>query len=96
MKDFWKGGNVNYWPASSCFGDYYIRKGLNPADREMITFCFPFAQGSCESQLKSHIQGNINSGNDAAFLMKVIEQMIPCIGYPRSLNAIACLKEVTR
>lgn len=96
MKEFWKGGNVNYWLASNCFGDYYTRKGLNLADREMITFCFLLAQGGCESQLKSHIQGNINVGNDAAFLMKVIEQMIPYIGYPRSLNAIACLKEVAQ
>lgn len=59
----------------------------------MITFCFLLAQGGCESQLRSHIQGNINMGNDTAFLMKVVEQMIPYIGYPRSLNAIACLKE---
>jgi 4-carboxymuconolactone decarboxylase len=61
----------------------------------MITFCFLLAQGGCESQLKSHIQGNMNVGNDAEFLQKVIEQMIPYIGYPRSLNAIACLKEVS-
>ncbi len=93
MKDFWKGGKINYWLASNCFGDYYTRKGLTVAEREMITFCFLLAQGGCESQLKSHIQGNINVGNDAAFLMKVIEQMVPYIGYPRSLNAIACLKE---
>lgn len=95
MKEFWKGGTVNYWLASNCFGDYYTRKGLDLADREMITFCFLLAQGGCESQLKSHIQGNMNVGNDAEFLQKVIEQMIPYIGYPRSLNAIACLKEVS-
>ncbi len=94
MLDFWKGGTVNYWLASNCFGDYYTRKGLSLADREMITFCFLLAQGGCEPQLKSHIAGNFNVGNDAAFLQKVIEQMIPYIGYPRSLNAIACLKEV--
>lgn len=95
MKDFWKGGRINYWLAANCFGDYYTRKGLTVAEREMITFCFLLAQGGCEAQLKGHIQGNINVGNDAAFLMKVIEQMVPYIGYPRSLNAIACLKEVT-
>lgn len=93
MKDFWKGGTVNYWLASNCFGDYYTRKGLNLADREMITFCFLLAQGGCESQLRSHIQGNINVGNDTAFLRKVVEQMIPYIGYPRSLNAFACIAE---
>lgn len=94
MKEFWKGGTVNYWLASNCFGDYYTRKGLDLKDREMITFCFLLAQGGCESQLKSHINGNFNVGNDAAFLRKVVEQMIPYIGYPRSLNAFAAIKEV--
>ncbi|MBR2811349.1 MAG: carboxymuconolactone decarboxylase family protein [Solobacterium sp.] len=95
MKEFWKGGTVNYWLASNCFGDYYTRKGLSIPEREMITFCFLLAQGGCESQLKSHIQGNINVGNDAAFLNKVVQQMVPYIGYPRSLNAFACIREVT-
>lgn len=93
MIEFYKGGTVNYWLASNCFGDYYTRKGLNLAEREMITFCFLLAQGGCESQLRSHIQGNINVGNDPAFLRKVVEQMVPYIGYPRSLNAFACIKE---
>ena len=95
MKEFWKGSTVNYWLASNCFGDYYTRKGLTIPEREMITFCFLLAQGGCESQLKSHIQGNINVGNDAAFLNKVVQQMVPYIGYPRSLNAFACIREVT-
>jgi 4-carboxymuconolactone decarboxylase len=93
MKDFWKGGTVNYWLASNCFGDYYTRKGLDLRDREMITYCFLLAQGGCEPQLKSHIQGNINVGNDVDFLTKVTEQMVPYIGYPRSLNAFACLAQ---
>lgn len=93
MKDFWKGGNVNYWLAANCFGDYYTRKGLDLKDREMITFCFLLAQGGCESQLRSHIQGNLNVGNELVFLYKVVEQMVPYIGYPRSLNAFACLAE---
>ena len=96
MKEFWKGGIVNYWLASNCFGDYYTRKGLNLAEREMITFCFLLAQGGCESQLRSHIQGNINVGNDTAFLRKVVEQMVPYIGYPRSLNAFAAISEAEK
>ena len=93
MNDFWKKGTVNYWLASNCFGDYYTRKGLDLREREMITFCFLLAQGGCESQLRSHISGNINVGNDTAFLRKVVEQMIPYIGYPRSLNAFAAISE---
>ena len=93
MKDFYKVGDMNYWLAANCFGDYYTRKGLNLKDREMITFCYLLAQGGCEPQVKAHIGGNINVGNDVSFLKKLVLQLVPYIGYPRSLNALACLKE---
>ncbi len=93
MQDAWKKDNISLWLASNCFGDYYTREGLGVRDREMITFCFLLAQGGCELQLKGHIQGNINVGNDAAFLKKVVEQMVPYIGYPRSLNAMNAIAE---
>ena len=95
MKDFWKGGHINRWLAANCFGDYYTRTGLDLKQREMITFCYLMAQGGCESQLKSHIAGNMNLGNDPGFLVKVVSQCLPYIGYPRSLNALACIREVT-
>lgn len=94
MKDFWEKGPVNYWLADNCFGDYYTRKGLTLAEREMITFCFIYAQGGCENQLRGHTNGNIRMGNDREFLTKVVENCIPFMGYPRSLNAIAIINEV--
>lgn len=98
MKDFWKSGDsetrhINRWLAENCFGDYYTRKGLDLKQREMITFCFILAQGGCENQLTAHIQGNLNVGNDKEFLLKVLTQCLPYIGYPRSLNALACIKK---
>jgi 4-carboxymuconolactone decarboxylase len=93
MKDFWKGGHINRWLAANCFGDYYTRKGLDIKQREMITFCFLFAQGGCESQLASHVMGNIRVGNEKAFLIKIVSQCLPYIGYPRSLNAINCINQ---
>lgn len=60
----------------------------------MITFCFLAAQGGCEPQLMSHIQGNLNLGNSREFLIRVVSQCLPYIGYPRSLNAIACIEKV--
>lgn len=93
MKDFWKGGHINRWLAANCFGDYYTRQGLNLAQREMITFCFLAAQGGCEPQLISHATGNMNLGNDKIFLIKVVSQCLPYIGYPRSLNAIGCINK---
>lgn len=94
MKDFWKGGHINRWLTANCFGDYYTRTGLDLKQREMITFCFLVAQGGCESQLTSHAVGNINLGNNKQFLIKVVSQCLPYIGYPRSLNALACINNV--
>jgi 4-carboxymuconolactone decarboxylase len=98
MKDFWKSGpeesrHINHWLADNCFGDYYTRKGLNYAQREMITFCFLAAQGGCEPQLTSHAAANMKVGNDKGFLIQIISQCLPYIGYPRSLNALRCVHD---
>ena len=93
MKEAWKAGIINRWLGANCFGDYYTRTGLDLRQRELITFCFLAAQGGCEPQLTSHAKGNMNLGNDAAFLTRVVLQCVPYIGYPRSLNAIGCIKK---
>ena len=85
--------HINKWLTDNCFGDYYTRKGLNYKQREMITFCFLSAQGGCEPQLTAHAAANIRIGNDKAFLIKVVSQCLPYIGYPRSLNALKCVNE---
>ncbi|HJA62883.1 MAG TPA: carboxymuconolactone decarboxylase family protein [Candidatus Intestinimonas stercoravium] len=88
--------HINKWLADNCFGDYYTRKGLDYAQRELITFCFLSAQGGCEPQLTSHAAGNMRVGNDKALLIKVISQCLPYIGYPRSLNALRCVNEAAK
>lgn len=92
MKEAWKAGQINRLLAANCFGDYYTRKGLSLSERELITFCFLMAQGGCEPQLTAHAKGNMNMGNDEDFLNRVVLECLPYIGYPRSLNAIACVK----
>lgn len=99
MRDFWKSGpedsrHINYWLADNCFGDYYTRTGLDLKMRELITFCFLAAQGGCEPQLKGHIAGNYHVGNDKDFLIAVLSSNLPFIGYPRTLNALNCIREV--
>lgn len=96
MRDFWRSGpeesrHINLWLAGNCFGDYYTRGGLDYKQREMITFCFLAAQGGCEPQLTSHAAANMKIGNDKQFLIDVISQCLPYIGYPRSLNALSCV-----
>ena len=93
MKEAWKAGHINRWLAANCFGDYYTRGGLDLKQRELITFCFLAAQGGCEPQLAAHAKGNINLGNDKDFLIRVVSQCLPYIGYPRSLNAVACVNK---
>lgn len=101
MRDFWRSGpeesrHINLWLADNCFGDYYTRAGFDARQREMITFCFLAAQGGCEPQLTSHAAANLRIGNDKAFLIEVISQNVPFIGYPRSLNALRCVNEAAK
>lgn len=98
MKDFWKSGpedvrHINYWLAANCFGDYYTRKGLDLKMRELITFCFLYAQGGCEPQLVSHTKANMHLGNDKDLLIKIVSRNVPFIGYPRTLNALRIISE---
>jgi len=98
MREFYKSGNpetvhINHWLADNCFGDYYTRTGLDYKQREMITFCFLSAQGGCEPQLTAHAGANMRIGNDKAFLIKIVSQCLPYIGYPRSLNALTCINK---
>ena len=88
--------HINKWLVDNCFGDYYTRTGLDLRQREMITFCFLSAQGGCEPQLTSHAKANLRIGNDKAFLIDVVSQCLPYIGYPRSLNALRCVEEATK
>ena len=79
--------------SANCFGDYVSRGGLDAKVRELLTFSMLLTLGGCESQLRSHIQGNLNVGNDKRTLLAVVTQLLPYAGYPRTLNAIACLNE---
>ena len=88
--------HINRWLAGNCFGDYYTRGGLDYRQRELITFCFLASQGGCEPQLTSHAAANLRIGNDKAFLIDVVSQCLPYIGYPRSLNAMRCINEAAK
>ena len=61
----------------------------------MITFCFILSQGGCENQLRGHTAGNLGVGNGKEKLYSIVEQCMPYIGYPRSLNAMNIIDEVT-
>jgi 4-carboxymuconolactone decarboxylase len=86
--------HINTYLSGNCFGDTYTRGGLDLKTRELLTFAMLLSLRGCEPQLKGHIQGNVQVGNDKATLLGVITQLLPYVGYPRTLNAIRCLNEI--
>ena len=86
--------HIQRFLSANCFGDYYTRQGLDIKLRELVTLSILIALGGVESQIKGHIQGNLNVGNDRSILNDLITQLLPWVGYPRTLNALKCLNEV--
>lgn len=86
--------HIQDYLSAYCFGDFYTRKGLDLKQRELLTFCILCAQGGCESQVRSHIGGNTAVGNDKAVLLDALTVCLPYIGFPRTLNALACLNDL--
>ncbi|MEH2447403.1 MAG: carboxymuconolactone decarboxylase family protein [Nostoc sp.] len=86
--------HIQRFLSANCFGDYYTRNGVEIRVRELITLSILIALGGVESQIKGHIQGNLNIGNGKEILLDLITQLLPWVGYPRTLNALKCLQEV--
>ena len=70
------------------------RTGVDIPTRELLTFAMLVALGGCEPQVKGLVAANVNVGNDRARLIEVVTQLIPFIGYPRTLNGLRVLEEV--
>jgi 4-carboxymuconolactone decarboxylase len=86
--------HIQDYLAANCFGDYYTRNGLDIQLRELLTFSMLITMGGVESQVKSHIQANINVGNTKETLIGITTQLLPYIGYPRTLNALNSINVV--
>lgn len=85
--------HIQDYLSANCFGDYYTRSGLDTKQRELITFSTLVAMGGVEPQAKAHAGANKSVGNDKQMLLDAVTEMLPYIGYPRSLNAIAIINE---
>jgi len=86
--------HIQKYLSANCFGDYVIRNGLDIKTRELLTVSMLLSLGGCEPQLKAHIQTNVNIGNAKQILLSVVTQLLPYVGYPRTLNGIRCINEV--
>lgn len=87
--------HIQRFLTENCFGDHLTRDGLDLATRELVTFAMLISLGGCEPQVKGHVAGNLNVGNTRAHLIAVATQLLPFIGYPRTLNALRVVDEAT-
>jgi 4-carboxymuconolactone decarboxylase len=87
--------HIQRYLSANCFGDHLTRTGIDVPTRELLTFAMLVSLGGCEPQVKGHVAANLNVGNERARLLDVLTQLIPFIGYPRTLNALRVLDEVT-
>lgn len=88
--------HIQDYLSANCFGDYYTRTGLDLKTRELLTFALISSLGGADPQVRAHVQGNLNIGNNKQVLLDVVSQILPYIGYPRSLNAIAAVNDIAK
>lgn len=81
--------------AANCFGDTVGRGGIDLEVRELLTFSMLVALGGADAQVRGHVNGNLRVGNTRARLLAVLTVLVPFIGYPRTLNGLAALNDIT-
>jgi 4-carboxymuconolactone decarboxylase len=79
--------------SANCFGDHLTRTGIDVPTRELLTFSMLVALGGCDPQVRGHVAANLHVGNDRARLIDVVTQLLPFIGYPRTLNGLRAIDE---
>jgi 4-carboxymuconolactone decarboxylase len=85
--------HIQQYLSGNCFGDYYTRTGLDLRTRELLTFSMLASLGGCEPQLAAHVALNVRVGNDRGVLIATMAQLLPLIGYPRTLNAMRVIDD---
>jgi 4-carboxymuconolactone decarboxylase len=87
-------GHIPRFLSANCFGDFYTRTGIDVPTRELLTFSMLVALGGCDPQVKGHVAANLRVGNDRGRLIAVLTQLLPFIGYPRTLNGLRAVEEI--
>lgn len=75
------------------FGEIYARKG-DLKHRELIAIASLATMGGCDKQLATHVRGALRVGLSEAEIVEAVMTLIPYIGFPKALNAIAVVKRV--
>ncbi len=77
------------------FGEVFEVGNLDIKTRELLTVTTLTALQTLP-QLKAHINGALNAGNNPIEIREAIYQCAPFIGFPKTLNAIAVFNEVIK
>jgi 4-carboxymuconolactone decarboxylase len=80
--------------SANCLGGHVARAGIGVPVRELLTFAMLAAPGGCDAQVRGHVAANLNVGNTRQDLLDALTVLVPFIGYPRTLNALAAVNEI--
>ena len=75
------------------FGDVYARDG-DLKHRELVAIASLATMGGCDPQLETHVRGAFNVGLTQADVVEAVMTLIPYIGFPKALAAMAVVKRV--
>jgi 4-carboxymuconolactone decarboxylase len=75
------------------FGEIYARDG-DLRYKELVAIASLATMGGCDRQLETHVHGAFNVGLSEAEIVEAVMTLIPYIGFPRALNAMAVVKRV--
>jgi 4-carboxymuconolactone decarboxylase len=62
--------------------------------RELLALSMLVALGGADRRVAVHVASNVRVGTDRATLIAEITQLLPFVGYPRTLNALRALDDV--
>jgi 4-carboxymuconolactone decarboxylase len=76
------------------FGEMYVRPGLAPRDRQLVTLGMLTALGGCEPQLEVHINAALNVGLTTDEIVEALLHAAVYCGMPKAVNATFVAKKV--
>jgi 4-carboxymuconolactone decarboxylase len=75
------------------FGEIYAREG-DLKQKELVAIASLATMGGCDKQLGTHVRGALNVGLTEAEIVETVMTLIPYIGFPKALNAMAVVKQI--
>ena len=75
------------------FGEIYARPG-DLRHKELVAIASLATMGGCDRQLETHVHGAFNVGLKESEIVEAVMTLVPYIGFPKTLNAMAVVKRV--